>query len=296
MAHVELVLVPYDCGLRGVRMGGGPEHLLEHGMVRALEGDGHQVTVTRLESTVDPPAEIAVAFDLSRALAGAVGAARAADRFPIVLAGNCFAAVGTLAGLGPDRTGVFWLDAHGDLNTPDTTSSGLLDGMALATLTGRCWRGLVETIPGFAPIPDHRLILVGARALDPPEEALAAAVGIRRVGPPELARSGIRQALAPLAARMASGVDGFYLHVDLDVLDPAVATVNAFSAPGGLTLEDLRTVAEVVAEAGPIRGVAMTALDPASDGDGRAATAALTAARWIVGLAADPTRAPAPTP
>jgi arginase len=286
MAHVALILVPYDCGLRGVRMGGGPEHLMERGMVGALEGDGHQVTVTRLESTVEPPAEIAVAFDLTRSLATAVGAARAAGQLPMVLAGNCFAAVGTLAGLGADGAGVFWLDAHGDLNTPDTTASGLLDGMALATLTGRCWRGLVATVPGFAPVPDHRLVLVGARDLDPPEEALAAAVGIRRIGPRDLARSGVRRALAPVAGRMASGTDGFYLHLDLDVLDPGVATVNEFSAPGGLTLEDLRTVVEVVAEAGPILGAAMTALDPAADRDGRAASAAMTVARWIASLAA----------
>jgi arginase len=285
MAHVALILVPYDCGLRGVRMGGGPEHLMERGMVGALEGDGHQVTVTRLESTVEPPAEIAVAFDLTRTLATAVGAARAAGQLPIVLAGNCFAAVGTLAGLGADA-GVFWLDAHGDLNTPDTTASGLLDGMALATLTGRCWRGLVATVPGFAPVADHRLVLVGARDFDPPEEALAAAVGIRRIGPRDLARSGVRRALAPVASRMASGTDGFYLHLDLDVLDPGVATVNEFSAPGGLTLEDLRTVVEVVAEAGPILGAAMTALDPEADRDGRAASAAMTVARWIARLAA----------
>jgi arginase len=296
MAHVELVLVPYDCGLRGVRMGGGPEHLLERGMVGALEGDGHQVTVTRLESTVEPPAEIAVAFDLTRSLAAAVAAARVADRLPLVLAGNCFAAVGTLAGLSAGRTAVVWLDAHGDLNTPDTTASGLLDGMALATLTGRCWRGLVATVPGFAPLPDHRLVLVGARDLDPPEEALAAVVGIRRVKPRDLDRSGVRQALAPVAARMASGVDGFYLHLDLDVLDPAVAIVNEFSAAGGLDLEDLRAVVEVVAEAGPIMGAAMTALDPASDRDGRAAAAAITAARWIAGLAAARPLSPDPTP
>jgi arginase len=296
MAHVELVLVPYDCGLRGVRMGGGPEHLLERGLVGALEGDGHQVTITRLESTVEPPAEIAVAFDLTRSLAGAVAAARAADRLPLVLAGNCFAAVGTLAGLGAQRTAVVWLDAHGDLNTPDTTASGLLDGMALATLSGRCWRGLVATVPGFAPVPDHRLVLVGVRDLDPPEEALAAVVGIRRVKPRDLDRSGVRQALAPVAARMASGVDGFYLHLDLDVLDPAVATVNEFSAAGGLTLEDLRAVVEVVAEAGPIMGAAMTALDPASDHDGRAAAAAITAARWIADLAAVQPASPDPTP
>jgi arginase len=283
MAHVALIIVPYDAGLRGIRLGRGPEHLLDCGMARALEQDGHEVSISWVESSVDPPAEIAVAFDLARSIAGLVAEARAADQFPLVLAGNCFAAVGTVAGLGAADAGVVWLDAHGDLNTPDTTRSGMLDGMALATLTGRCWRGLTATVPGFAPIADRRLLLVGARDLDPSEEALTAAVGIRRVTPRDVGREGARQAVAPVVGRMARGVDSFYLHVDLDVLDPDVASVNEFSAPGGFTLEDMRDVVETVAEAGTLGGASMTALDPAFDGERQAAAAAMTTARWITG-------------
>jgi arginase len=286
MARVALILVPYDAGLRGIRMGRGPEHLLDSGMARTLEHDGHDVSISWVESSVDPPAEIAVAFDLARSIAGLVAEARAADRFPLTLAGNCFAAVGTVAGLGPGATGVVWLDAHGDLNTPDTTRSGMLDGMALATLTGRCWRGLAGTVPGFAPVADHRLLLVGARDLDPSEEALTAAVGIRRVTPRDVGRGGARQAVAPVVGRIARGVDRFYLHVDLDVLDPDVAAVNEFSAPGGFTLEDMRDVVETVAEAGSLAGASMTALDPAFDREGQAAAAAMTTARWIAGMSA----------
>lgn len=284
MAHIALVLVPYDAGHRGIRMGRGPEHLLECGIARTLEQDGHEVTLSWAESSVEPAAEIAVTFDLARSIASRVAEARAADRFPLILAGNCFAAVGAVAGLGAADAGVIWLDAHGDLNTPDTTRSGMLDGMALATLTGRCWRGLAATVPGFAPIPDHRLLLVGARDLDPSEEALTAAVGIRRITPRDVGRRGARQTVGPVVGRIARGVDRFYLHVDLDVLDPDVASVNEFSSPGGLTLEDMRDVVETVAEAGTLGGASMTALDPAFDREGQAAAAAMTTARWIAGL------------
>jgi arginase len=281
MTHVDLILVPYDSGQRAVRMGRGPEHLVDRGLGDALADDGHHVTVTRVESSVEPAAEVAVTFDLARNIATAVRAAREDGRLPLVLAGNCISALGTVAGLGSSHTGVLWLDAHGDLNTPETTHSGLLDGMALATLTGRCWRGLAATVPGFAPFPDHRIALIGARDLDPPEEALAAALGIRRLGAADLARLGARQAIAPLVGRMAQTIDRFYVHVDLDVLDPAVASVNEFAAPGGLSLEEVLTVVDMAARSSGIAAASLTAYDPAGDDDGRAVAAAVAIARAI---------------
>lgn len=281
MAHVELILVPYDSGQRAVRMGRGPEHLVERGLGDALADDGHHVTVTHVESTVEPAAEVAVTFDLARGIARAVRAARGEGHVPLVLAGNCISALGTLAGLDSRHTGVLWLDAHGDLNTPETTSSGFLDGMALATLTGRCWRGMAAAVPGFNPLPDHRIALIGARDLDPPEEALASALGIRRVGAADLARDGARQAIAPLVGRMAQAIDRFYVHVDLDVLDPDVAVVNQFGAAGGLSLQEVLTVVDLAARTSGIAAASLTAYDPAGDDDGRAVAAAVAIARAI---------------
>lgn len=281
MAHVELILVPYDSGQRAVRMGRGPDHLVESGLGDALAEDDHHVTVTRVESNIEPAAEVAVTFDLARGIAGAVRGARQDGRLPLVLAGNCIAALGIMAGLDSDRTGVLWLDAHGDLNTPETTRSGFVDGMALATLTGRCWRGMAATVPGFSPLPDHRIALIGARDLDPPEEALAAALGIRRLGTADLARHGARQAIASLVGRMSQAVGRFYIHVDLDVLDPDVAAVNQFAAPGGLSLQHVTTLVELAAQTSGIDAAALTAYDPAVDDDGRAVGAAIAIARSI---------------
>jgi len=61
---------------------------------------------------------------------------------------------------------VLWFDAHGDFNTPESTLGGFLDGMALAIATGRCWTGLAATVPGFTPVAEENVVLVGARDLD----------------------------------------------------------------------------------------------------------------------------------
>lgn len=90
-------------------------------------------------------AEIGTARDLDRQLAVSVAATVARGVFPLTLAGNCISSVGTLGGLGAGPTGVLWFDAHGDFNTPESTVGGFLDGMALATVTGRCWTGLAAT-------------------------------------------------------------------------------------------------------------------------------------------------------
>jgi arginase len=91
-----------------------------------------------------------------------------------VLSGNCHSCLGTLAGLQaeqalghPRRTGIVWFDAHADFNTPDTTPSGFFDGTALSAATGGSWRTLTSTIPGFRPVDEARVVLVGAGDIDP---------------------------------------------------------------------------------------------------------------------------------
>src|SRR6187551_1889687 len=161
-------------------MGAGPERLIEAGLDTRLAAAGHQVHVQTIEAPADAwRAEIRTTFDLAGAVSRAVSEAIAAGRFPLVLSGNCGpAALGSVAGLG-NASAVFWFDAHGDFNTPDTTVGGFLDGMAMATLTGRCWPALAAAIPGFAPVPESSVILLGARDLDPLEAAALDASAVR---------------------------------------------------------------------------------------------------------------------
>lgn len=172
---VRLITVPYDSGIRGWRMGAGPPHLLDGGLEARLRARGHTVQTRWIEAPADPPpAEIRTTFQLAAGVADAVREARSAGAFPVILAGNCATAMGTLAGLADADPAIVWLDAHADFNTPETTRSGFLDGMALAIATGRCWTQMAAAIPGFRPVPEPRVLLAGTRDIDPAEAALLA--------------------------------------------------------------------------------------------------------------------------
>jgi len=267
---IQLLAVPYDSGNRGMRMGAGPERLLDAGLERALRENGHTVHTRIAELTADWQAEIQTSFELMRMLSVAVREARESGRFPIVLAGNCNTAVGTLAGLGAQSTGVAWFDAHGDFNTPETTRTGFLDGTAVAIITGRCWTQLAATIPEFAPIPDDRVCLIGTRDLDSLESALLDESSVDIVEPGQL-----RSSLPRVLEKIREHVDSIYVHLDLDVLDSAVAAANSYAISGGLTLEDLDHALAQIAVRFRITGLTLSAYDPAVDTFGHAAQAAI---------------------
>jgi arginase len=276
---IQLLIVPYDSGNRGARMGAGPEKLLEAGLERTLRENGHTVHTRIAELSPDFwHAEIQTSFELMRMLAGAVREARESGRLPIVLAGNCNTAIGTIAGLGADSTGVAWFDAHGDFNTPETTNSGFLDGTAVAILTGRCWTQLAATVPGFTPIADERVCLIGTRDLDSLESALLDESSVDVIEPRHL-----RSALPRTLKSIRGHVKSMYVHLDLDVLDSAIAAANSYAVSGGLTLEDLDLALAQIAGKFEIAGITLSAYDPAVDTNGYAAKAAIrlisTAAR-----------------
>lgn len=268
---IQLLAVPYDSGNRGARMGAGPEALIDAGLPDALRALGHKVDLKIAELRGDSwHAEIQTSFELMRMLSAAVREARDSNRLPIVLAGNCNTAVGTVAGLGADATGVAWFDAHADFNTPETTTSGFLDGTAVAILTGRCWTQLSATVPDFKPVSDERICLVGTRDIDSLEAGLLDESSVQVVAPRQL-RSSLRQTLRSISEH----VDRVHVHLDLDVLDSGVAAANKFAVPGGLTIDDIEFALSQIAATLRIAGVSLTAYDPSADGDGAAAKAAI---------------------
>ena len=167
---IQIIQVPYDSGHFDLRMGLGPAHFLQHGLAKQLQDAGHQISETRLHCAADPMNPVATTFSINRLLAKHVRLALQHHSLPLVLAGNCNSCIGSIAGAGEERLGVIWFDAHADFNTPDTTLSGYIDGMGLAMATGRGWKNLMVEIPGFKPVPDKRVILVGARDLDHEED------------------------------------------------------------------------------------------------------------------------------
>jgi arginase len=140
---------------------------------------------------------------------------------PVVQSGDCTAALGTVAGLqraGRDG-GVVWFDAHGDLHTPATTSSGYLGGMPLRLLVGECPE-LIGASLGLRAVPEYQILLVGARDLDPPEVTYLSGAAIRTC-----------DVVALDLAELPGG--SLYVHLDADVIDPAEIPGLRYPAPGG---------------------------------------------------------------
>jgi arginase len=283
---LRLIISSFDSGWRDARMGSGPLHLMTQGLPERLAAEGWEV----VRAAVDVPGtfttEIETGFALQREVAGQVAAACAAGEFPLVLAGNCnTAALGAVSGMPGERRAIVWLDGHGDFNTPEETETGFLDGMGLAMANGRCWRGMTARIPGFEPVPDERILLVGGQDLDPAERVALGRSGITHL-PPEAFRGGVASALSGPLARLRAAADAAYLHVDLDIHGQEHGPANALAPPTGMAPAQVRELVERVGRALPVRAAALTAYDPSCDADGRTLGTALALAVTLLAAVA----------
>lgn len=253
---LSIILASYDSGHYHGGMGQGPDALISGGLVDALTMAGHDVAVEDIGKVGDDQErEIVTGFAVCNAVATEVRLARDTGRFPIILAGNCLTSAGAVAGEGADA--IIWADQHGDLNTPETSIYGFLDGMALATVLGLCWRPMAAAIPGFKPIDPARCVLVNARDLDPAEKQLLQTLPVIRTECP-----GVAQATEKLKA---AGAKRVHMHLDLDVHDPEELQVNRYVSQGGPSPEQLRDAACAMALAVPVVGITISAYDPAFD-------------------------------
>jgi arginase len=196
---------------------GVPYHLDEYlpGLDLAPRPDQ---TVTAELAGTDTWERLAALYSaVGRAVAAAAGRG---DR-PVVVSGDCTTSLGTVAGLqqaGADP-GIIWLDAHGDVHTPESTASGYLGGMPLRLLAGY-HPELIAARLGLRPVPEERIVLAGTRDLDPPEVDYLATAAIRRCE------------VADLGALDLPG-GPLYVHVDLDVITPDEVPGLRYPAPGG---------------------------------------------------------------
>ena len=178
--------------------------------------------------------ELARCRESLRAVGERVGEVLSTGHVPVTAMPRCAVALGTQPRVLQHwpETVVVWFDAHGDLNVPEDTTTGYLGGMALSGPLGWWDSGL------GAGLPDDHAILVGARDLDPAEQAHVAA------GRVALVPGG-----ASLPDRLAAAIDGrpVYLHVDCDVLDPGLVATD-YRVPQGLSIEELHACAEMLAD------------------------------------------------
>ena len=282
MRAFHVIAVPYELGRLRHGVGRGPERLLAAGAEEALASAGATVRteVVEFDETFERTGygEVDASFDLIRAVAERVSAAVEAGAFPVLLGGSCFNGIGVVAGLEEKSPGVVYLDAHSDFNTPETSLEGYFDGMPLAVLAGDAWQAMHATVPGARPVPQTAMVLAGARSFDPPEEVRLAASEMAQVSAAQLATP---DALLDVVRAFEPEPTGIYLHLDLDVLDEAVAPVNVYHAPGGITGEQLASVAEAMCRETPVRAVSLTVYDPDFDPAGKVPPIAMEVLRRI---------------
>lgn len=281
---VHVIEVPYDSGKKGARMGRGPEHLARNGLVERLGDRGHELRSEVVELEDDFPAEIEIAFELDRLVAEQVRDALKLGEFPLVLAGDCnVASVGTVAGLGSEGLGVLWFDGHTDFDTPETTRHGSLDGMALAIVTGRCWRRMSGSVPGFNPVAEGIVVHVGSRGLPEELERLESS-GVSVVGATLVRNVGMPEAVASALEALWKRIHRVYVHLDLDVLDPdMVAPANGFTNPGGPSVEEAEEAVRMVRKRFDVAGIGVASYDPAYDRDDKVLRACLRFVEILVG-------------
>ena len=280
--RLQIIKVPYDCGYKEKRQGLGPLRFFERNIDGQLEVDGHQVANSQIESRSDFPIEVMTAFELSRLLAAEISSAVENGVFPVVLSGNCNSCLGTIAGIGPENLGVVWFDAHGEFNTPETTLSGFLDGMPIAIATGRCWTSVAATIPGFQPVAEENLVLIGARDLDEEEQRQLEQSEINLIRTSGGQETEVIESLEAALTQLKERVNGIYLHIDMDAFEIGGGAANHYGASGGISPELMGKAIALVKEYAPIRGCVVASYDPEFDRDGRFVDAGIQSIRQIV--------------
>ena len=283
---VSIIGAPLDLGQtrRGVDM--GPSAIRYAGLDERLTGIG--LTVSDSGNVVTPvPEALALVDDRARYLpeilaacaelaALVEGTVREGAR-PLVLGGDHSIAIGTLSGLAAaaGRTGgVIWIDAHGDLNTPESSPSGNVHGMPLAAALGRepTWFAHDRlTLPALDP---SRVALVGIRSLDPGERAFLREAGIRVFTMSDIDRIGIERTMREALDRVA-GPGFVHVSLDLDSLDPEVAPGVGTPVPGGLTYREAHLACELIAESGIAGSFEVVESNPILDRENRTALTAV---------------------
>jgi len=174
----------------------------------------------------------------------------------VTIGGDCGVELAAIEHVSATSPAVVWIDAHPDLNTPESSPSGAFTGMVLRTLLGDGPEALVPEHPITA---DH-VILAGVRSADPEEDAYIQAAGIRTIGAIEFSAQALLDSLAEI------GADSVYLHIDLDVLDPADFAGLGSPVPFGISPTVLAETIRAVVAKYRLAGAGITEFAPASVG------------------------------
>jgi arginase len=277
---VHLLGVPMDLGSgrRGVDM--GPSAIRIAGVADRLTELGHKV-VDEGDIVIKNMEELKVGDERARYLgeiaraaaviARKIGRIMGLGHFPLVLGGDHSIAVGTVSGIAAhaqrqdQRVGLLWIDAHGDINTPETSPSGNIHGMPLATLLG-FGAGELTGVAGPPPkVHPANVALVGIRSLDAGEKKRLKETGVQVHTMSDIDRHGVHRIMQKALARVTDGTDYVHVSFDLDAVDPTVAPGVGTPVKGGLDYREAHLIMEVLADAGVMTSLEMVEVNPILD-------------------------------
>ena len=270
--------IPFNVGWAEVAEGiaEAPEALRTAGLVKELSATGREVfdlgdvqcDLPKRDSAnpklLNPPQVIA----LSKAIAPRVAECVRAGYFPLILGGEDSILMGIVDGLSKSlnkRFGLIYFDAHGDFNTPETTPSGLIGGMNVAAVAGRGPTNLTNIFGHRPQLPEESIVLFGTRDLDDPEKAALHNSKVTVISANEIRETGGSQAMRKAIQTLKPHVDTIYVHMDVDVLDPAEMSAQILPVPNGISLVECGSALETAASSGMLCGAAFMVFNARKD-------------------------------
>jgi arginase len=262
-SKLGIVGVPLDFGAEVAGVGLGPAAMRVARLNKRIAELGYEVRdlgdlpITRPVHPAERDDKLKYLHEIKAAsenLASVVLGIFQHGEFPIIIGGDHAVAIGTISGVATyHRTrsiGLIWFDAHGDMNTAETTPSGNIHGMPLAVLFGYGAKELTH-VAGFAPKLDPRYCVhIGGRDIDPGERELIRRLGLRVITMREIDERGMRDCMDEAISIAKQAEAGYHVTLDVDVLDPTVAPGSGTVVRGGLSYREAHLAMEKICEAG----------------------------------------------
>nr|BAL60024.1 arginase [Candidatus Acetothermum autotrophicum] len=287
MRTIQILGVPIDLGAgrRGVDMGPSAiryAQLADEIRALGLEcEDLGNISVPLAEQSSTPEDArlryLPFVIEAAERIRNAVISIFSDEQTPLILGGDHSLSIGTLAALAQTwkNPGVLWVDAHGDFNTPQTTPSGNIHGMALAVSTGRGAPQLLKIFRSERFIDPTKIALIGVRTLDPGERVLLKESGVNVFTMADIDRRGLQKILEEALSRISLKTDALHVSFDMDALDPDVAPGVGTPVSGGLSYREAHLVMETVAESKLLRSLEVVEVNPILDEHNRTARLAV---------------------
>ena len=192
-------------------------------------------------------------------------------KVPLVLGGDHSVAIGTIAGISNHyrkssrKLGLIWIDAHADMNTPESSPSGNIHGMPLACCIGIGPRELTQ-LGGYAPkIDPANVAIIGLRSVDEAERRHVRETGVHAYTMRDLDERGLRSVLGEAIERVSEGTVGFHVSFDMDSVDPSEAPGVGTPVRGGMTYREAHLAMETICDSGRMTSMEIVEVNPVID-------------------------------